>query len=120
MVKLNDFGDLLEALLELSNLLEMITELDNGCRLKHPLLVDDELTMLDAVDVGLDEEKVRAALDGQESASRNVDTMAVLEELDSVTGGGLELKDSLAIVSRLGVDDNVELHLSRLHDPLEC
>lgn len=40
---------------EEANLLEMITQLDDGCCLKHPLLVDNKLTMLQGVDVTLDQ-----------------------------------------------------------------
>ena len=55
VVELGDLGDLLEALLELRDLLEVVTELDNWRRAKHPVLVEDELTVLERVDVGLDE-----------------------------------------------------------------
>ena len=69
----------------------MIAKLDNWRRLEHPLLVDDELTVLNAVDVRLDEKQIGAALDGQETATGNVDTVAVLEVLDRSTSSGLEL-----------------------------
>ncbi len=72
-------------------LLDVITKLDNMRCLEHPLLVDNKLTMLQRVNVTLDQKEIRAALDGQEAASRNVDTMAILEVLDGGTGGSLEL-----------------------------
>lgn len=36
----------------------MIAELDDRCGLEHPLLVDDELSMLERVDVTLDEQQI--------------------------------------------------------------
>lgn len=97
----------------------MIAELDDGRALEHPLLVDDELTVLEGVDIALDEQQVGAALDGEEAVTRNVDTMCIVEVLDGGTGGGLELDDGLAIVSLLGVDDDLELHALRVHDAFE-
>lgn len=58
MVELNDLGDLLEPLLELLNLLEVVTKLDHRSGLEHPLRVDNELTMLQRVYVTLDEQQV--------------------------------------------------------------
>jgi hypothetical protein len=54
MIQFEDLRDLLEPFLELLNLLEMITQFDDRSRLEHPLLVDDELTMRERVDVTLD------------------------------------------------------------------
>jgi len=54
MVKLDDFGDLLESLLELLDLFEMVTQLDDWRCFEHPLLVDDELAMSKRVDITLD------------------------------------------------------------------
>ena len=92
MIQLDNLRDLLEPLLELSDLLEVITKLDNRCGLEHPLLVDDKLTVLQRVDVTLDEKQVGTTLDGQETATRNVDTMGVVEVLDGGTSSSLELQ----------------------------
>ena len=54
MIQLDDLGYLLEPLLELLDLLEMITEFDDGSVLEHSLLANDELTMLQRIDVALD------------------------------------------------------------------
>ena len=94
MIQLDNLRDLLEPLLELSDFLEVITKLDNRCGLEHPLLVDDKLTVLQRVDVTLDEKQVGTTLDGQETATRNVDTMGVVEVLDGSTGGSLELQQN--------------------------
>lgn len=102
-----------------TNLLEVVAELDDGRALKHPLLVDDELSVLEGVDVALDQEKIRAALDGQEAGTGDVDTVGVLEVLDTRSGSGLELDDSLTIVVCLRVDDDIELHLLVGHDVLQ-
>ena len=92
MIQLDNLRDLLEPLLELSDFLEVITKLDNRCGLEHPLLVDDKLTVLQRVNVALDEEQVGTTLDGQETATRNVDTMGVVEVLDGSTSSSLELQ----------------------------
>ena len=58
MIQFNNLRDLLEAFLELLDLLEVVAEFDNGCRAEQPVLVDHKLTVLERVDVALDEEKV--------------------------------------------------------------
>lgn len=97
----------------------MVSELDDGRALEHPLLIDDQLTVLKGVNVALDEQQVGAALDGEEAVTRNVDTMCIVEVLDGGTSGGLELDDGLPIVSLFGVNDDLELHALRVHDALE-
>ena len=54
MIQFEDLRDLLEPFLELLNFLEMITQFDDRGSLEHPLLIDDELTMRERVDVTLD------------------------------------------------------------------
>lgn len=120
VIKLQNLGDLLESLLELLDLLEVVAELDNGSGLEHALGVDHELTMLQGVDVTLDEQEIGAALHWQESTSRDVDTVSVLKVLDGGTSSGLKLDDALAVVVDLGVDNNVQLHTLSLHHTLEC
>ena len=58
MIQLNNLGNLLEALLELLDLLEMVAELDHRCGLKHAALVENELPVLQRVDVALDQKQV--------------------------------------------------------------
>lgn len=93
MVKLDDLGNLLEALLELLNLLEVVAQLDDGCRLEHPVLVDDELAVREGVDVTLDQKEIGAALHGQESLAGNIDTMSILEVLDGSASSGFKLME---------------------------
>ena len=97
----------------------MVTQLDDGGRLEHALLVDDELAMLERVDVALDEQEIGAALYRQETLARNIDAVGVLEVLDGSTSSGLELDDCVAVVCGLGVDDDLELETFRFHDALE-
>ena len=97
----------------------MVTQLDDRSRLEHALLVDDELAMLKRVDVALDEQKIGAALYGQETLARNIDAVGILEVLDGSTSGRLELDDSVAVVCCLGVDDDLELETFRIHDALK-
>ena len=63
MVKLEEVGDGTEALLEVGDLLEGVTELDDGRLVEHPLLVHDELAVLEGVQVRGDQEKIGAGLD---------------------------------------------------------
>jgi len=97
----------------------VVTQLDDRSRLEHALLVDDELAMLKRVDVALDEQKIGAALYGQETLARNIDAVGILEVLDGSTSGRLELDDSVAVVCCLGVDDDLELETFRIHDALK-
>ena len=97
MVELDDLGDLLEPLLELLDLLKVVTKLDHRGRLEHPAFVQDELAMLQRVDVTLDEEQVRARLDRKETRTRDVDTVTILEVLNGGTSGGLELCSRFSI-----------------------
>ena len=46
MVELEDDGNRAEALLEISNLLKGVTELNYGCLVEHPVRVHDELAVL--------------------------------------------------------------------------
>jgi hypothetical protein len=92
MIQFDDIGNLLESFLELLDFLEVVTQLDDWGRLKHPLLVDNKLTMLERVYIALDEEKVGARFDRQETRTRDVDTMATLEMLNGCTGSSFELK----------------------------
>ena len=102
-----------------ADLLEVVTQFDDGGRLEHALLVDDELAMLERIDIALDEQQIGAALYGQETLARNIDTVGVLEVLDGSTSGGLELDNCVAIVCGLVVDDDLELETFRFHDALE-
>lgn len=69
----------------------MITELDNGSSLKHSVLIYNELTMLERVDITLDEKKIRATLDRKESFTRNIDSVCVLKVLYGSSSGSLKL-----------------------------
>jgi len=103
----------------LLDLFEMVTQLDNRGCLEHPVLIDDELAMTKRIDVTLDQEEIGAALDGQEALARYVNSVGIFEVLDRCTSGGLELDDSMAIISGLGVDDDIELYASALHEAFE-
>ena len=91
MIQLEDLRDLFEPFLELLNLFEMVTQFDDRCCLEHPLLVDDELTMLERIDVTLDEKKVGARFDGQEPRTWHVDTMGISKMFNGCTGRSFKL-----------------------------
>lgn len=97
----------------------MVSELDDGRALEHPLFVDDELPVLERIDVALDQKKIRAALDGQEARTGDVDTVGVLEVLDTCSGSSLELYNGLTVVVGLGVDYDIKFHLLVGHDVLQ-
>ena len=148
MVELEDVGHGAEALLEVANLLERVAELDHGRLVEHPVRVHDELAVLKAVEIRGDQEQVGCGLDlreekidvlgydrqsargrgrgragdrtyGQEPRTGHIDTMCALEVLDGRTNRSLELNDRRAVVRRLVVDDDIELHALVLHDSLD-
>ena len=88
----------------------MISQFDNRCSLKHPLLVDNKLTMLQRINITLDQQQVTATLDWQESFTGDVDTMSVFEMLDGSSGGGFELDDRVTLIGCFGIDDNFQFH----------
>jgi len=66
----------------------VITQFDNRRSFKHSLGVNDQLAVLQGIDVGLDQQQIRAALHWQEALAGDVSPVCVLEVLD---GCGLEL-----------------------------
>ena len=132
MIKFQNLGNLLEPLLELLDLqkninisitpilkkkekrlrylLEMISQFNNRCSLKHPLLVNNKLTMLQRIYITLDQQQVTATLDWQESFTRDVDAMSVFEMLNSGSGGGFELDDRVTLIGCFGINDNFQFH----------
>ena len=84
----------------------MISQFDNRRSLKHPLLVNNKLTMLQRIYIALDQQKITAALDWQESFAGDVDAMSVLEMFDGGSGGGFELDDYVTLVCSFGIDDD--------------
>ena len=148
MVELEDVGHSAEALLEIANLLERVAELDDGRLDEHPVRVHDELAVLQAVEVRGDQEEVGRGLDlyevvvavyvcqfaahgtskvkisrgrtyRQEPRTGHIDTMCTLEVPDGRTNSRLELNNRRAVVRRLVVDDDVELHALVLDDTLD-
>jgi len=67
MIQLGDVGYGLESFLEICDLLELITELDDGSTAKFSRLVHGQNAVLKVVQFGLDQEQVRARFDGQET-----------------------------------------------------
>lgn len=124
VVQLDNARDAGDVLLEVRDLLEVGTELDDGDT-TEAVGVHDKLTVLQAVQVRLDQHQVGAGLDGQEAATGNVDTVSVLEVADGSTNGGLQLVDGLVgltlLVSRDGllVGDDLHLQLVLLHHTLD-
>lgn len=136
--QLEHLGDGPEALLERGDLLEVVAELDDRRREEHARGVHDEPAVLEEVQVRRDEEQVRARLDGEETATGNVDAVRVAGEtgssaiafmkgrdehapevLDRGADGSLELDDGLAGVRDLVVDDDLEVHAIVVHDALD-
>jgi len=57
-------------------LFEVVAELDYGDGIEYPRWIEDEVSMLERVDVTLDEQKIGTALHGQESTAGDVDAMS--------------------------------------------
>ena len=119
VVEFDHFRNRLEPLLELSHLLERVTELDHGCLGEHATRVHNQLAVLKRVEVRSDEQQIRARLDGQEARSWHVDTLGTAEVLDGSTDGGLELDDGFAGFERLVVDNNLEIELLVVENTLD-
>jgi hypothetical protein len=124
VVQLDDAGNTGNALLEVGDLLEVGTELDDGDT-TEAVGVHDKLAVLETVQVRLDDHQVGAGLDGQEAATGHVDTVGVLEVADGRTDGGLQLVDSLVGLTLLIggngllVRDDLHLQLVLLNDTLD-
>lgn len=54
----------------------MVAEFDDRNCVEDPQLVEDEISMLEGVNVTLDEQKIGTALHGQEATTGDVDTMS--------------------------------------------
>lgn len=119
VVGLENVRDRLEPLLEVGHLLERVSELDNRRGGEESRGVHDQRSLLKVVKVRLDEQQVRARLNGKESRSGDVDALGSLEVLDSGSDGGLELDDGPAVVGHLVVDDDLHRELSGLDDSLD-
>lgn len=93
VVELKNLGDRRNARLEAGNLLEVTTKLDERSWAETGR-VDHELTVLEGVEVRLDEHEVGAGLDGKETTTGNVDTVGVVEVADGGTDSSLELDNA--------------------------
>lgn len=119
VIELDHLGDALEPLLELGDLLECVSELNDGGLREHAARVHDQLSVLERVKIRSDEQKIGAALDGKETRSWNVDTLGATEVLDGGTDGSLELNNSLAALESLVVDNDLEVKLLVLENALD-
>lgn len=63
MIQLEEVGNGAEPLLEVDELLESVTKLDDGGLGEHAVGVHDQLAMLEAVEIAGDQEQIGAALD---------------------------------------------------------
>ena len=88
----------------------MISQFDNRCSLKHSLLVNNKLPMLQRIYITFDQQQVTAALDWQESFTGDVDAMSVFEMFNGGSGGGFELNYSMTLIGCFGIDDNFQFH----------
>ncbi|KAI6770229.1 hypothetical protein HG530_004858 [Fusarium avenaceum] len=124
VVQLQHLRDGWDSLLEVRNLLEIATKLDQG-GITEASGAHLKLTVLQCVKIGLDEHQVGASLDGQESSAGNVDTVGVVEVADGSTDSSLKLNNGdvgLALLvtgDGLAVGDNLHLELIILHHTLD-
>lgn len=124
MIQLDDLGDARDSSLEVADLLEIAAQLDQWGGAKS-IRIHDELSMLQAVEVRLDQHQIGAGLDGQESSTGNVDTVGSLEVTNGSTHGGFQLDDGdvrLALLvggNGLAVRDDLHLNLATLHETFD-
>ena len=93
MVQFDNVGNGANSLLELSHLFEVTAKFDQRRRTES-VGINDQLTVAEGVEVGLDQHEIRAGLDRQETSSWNVDTVSILEMLDGGTHSSLELNNA--------------------------
>ena len=58
-----------------TRLFEVIAEFDDRDGVEDPRWVEDEMSVLERVNIALDEQEIGTALHRQEAATRDVDTM---------------------------------------------
>lgn len=124
VIKLGNARDAWNALLEVRDLLEVGTQLNDRSTAKT-IGVNEELAVLKAVKVRLDKHQIGAGLDGQETATGYVDTVSIAEMANSSTDSGFELNDGkvgftlLVCRDRLLVWNNLHLQLVLLNNTLD-
>lgn len=69
----------------------MIPQLDDWHSSEHSVLADNQLTVLQSVNITLDQEQIRARLDRKEPRTRHVDAMGIVEVLDGCTSRRFKL-----------------------------
>jgi len=91
MVQFEDFRDIGDSLLEVRYLLIVISQFDEGCHQGEALGIEDEIPVRERVEIGFNEEEIRAGLDRKETSSRDIDAVSPFEMSDSCTDGGFQL-----------------------------
>lgn len=119
VVELQNVGWVVEAGQKVVDLLEVIAQLDQRNGVEHALGVDRQLAVVERVEIGGDQEQIRGRLDGQETATGDVDTVCVVEVLDTGTDGSLELDHLLARFGGLVVDNDLQGELTVLDNTLD-
>ena len=110
VVQLQDVGDGAEPGEEGGHLLELaVPELHERRGGEHPQRGHLERAVLQAVEVGHDEQEVAGLLDGEEPRPRHVHPGHLLEALHGGAHGGLQLEDVDAAAELLGVDDDLHV-----------
>jgi hypothetical protein len=124
VIELGDTRNARNALLEVRDLLEVRTQL-NDRSTAESVRVNDELAVLQAVKVRLDKHQIGTSLDGQETTTGHVDTVSIAEMANSGTDSGFELDDGkirftlLVCRDRLLVGNNLHLQLVLLNNTLD-
>ena len=90
-------------------LFKVVAEFDKRHGSKLSRRIGDEFTVMQTVQIRGDQEKIRSALDRQESISRYIDTVSIVEMLDGSTNGSLKLNDLFTRLSGLVVNNNFEI-----------
>lgn len=119
VVQLQNVGWVVEAGQKVVDLLEVVAQLDQRNSVEHALGVDRQLAVVERVEIRGNQEQIRSRFDGQETATGDVDTVGVVEVLDTGTDGSLELDHLLARLSGLVVDNDLQGELTVLDNTLD-
>lgn len=118
MVQLEQVGYPVETAQVVLDLVERGAEFDKRSGGERALSRQCQRAVVNVVQVGHEQQKIRRLFYGQEARAWHVDTDGSVERLDGRTGSGFELDDVEATIQMLRIHDDLHFELVLGHDPL--